>query len=192
MDRRTFLALGLAWLAAAGCTSDDGPALPWVDPDEALRAEVVASEGSLIAAYRATIAAHPELAAQLEPLAVQHEQHLARVDPRAVSTRPSPTGTTAADAPSAGGSTLGESPTGAGATGVPTATPSPTGSKVPAHPRRALAALATAASAAYKQRMAACDSSHSSDLAGDLCLIAASESQHAAWLSELAAEMDEE
>lgn len=164
VDRRTFLALGLACLAA-GCTNGGGPPLPWNDPDEAVRAEVVAAERSLIAAYRATIAAHPDLANLLEPLVAQHEQHLTRVDPSATST-------------TAGGTTTPS------ATATAEQTPGP---HVPANPAKALAALADAAQAAYRQRVNACDTSHSGELAGDLCLIAASEAQQAAWLSRSSA-----
>lgn len=163
VDRRTFLALGLSCLTA-GCTSGGGPSLLWNDPDEAIRSQVVAGERALVAAYRATIAAHAELAGLLEPLVAQHEEHLARVDATAAGT---PTSATPAD----GSPSIGTSTTGA-----------PTGPAVPANPAKALAALADAAQAAYLDRVKACDSSSSSELAGDLCLIAASEAQQAAWL----------
>jgi hypothetical protein len=169
VERRTFLALGVAALGLAGCTGDrpsdaegesQPPRPPAQDPDAALRERVAASEAALIAAYRAALAAHPDLAPELEPFVAHHEAHLARV---------------AADLanPSA--------PPGAS----PTASD---GDRDPGSVAATLERLAEAEAAALRDRVAACDAATNSVLARDLCLIAASEAQHQA---DLAALLDE-
>jgi hypothetical protein len=171
VERRTFLALGAAVVVLTGCTSGptdpDGtptPTAPDVqrDPDAALRDEVAASEVALIAAYRSALKARPELAGDLAPFLAHHEAHLAQVAP---------------------GSTAGA--------GTPGASASPDGSSSsPPAPSAAetVAALAAAESRAQAQRAAASDGAMDPGLARDLCLVAASEAQHAALLEDLAGE----
>lgn len=189
VERRRFLALGATAVALAGCTGQSSqpgppsaPAAPTTpgDPDASLREEVAASEGALIVAYRSAIATFPALAADLEPLLAHHEEHLARVAPGFVAGTASP-GTS--QAPSSLPSS-GSSPTGSSSSGS-----SPTGSTSSgsSSPRAVLVELATAESAANAQRATSCDGAQDPALARDLCLIAASEGQHASVLEGLAA-----
>jgi hypothetical protein len=169
VERRTFLALGAAAVGLTGCTSGpadpdrtSAPTAPDVqrDPDAALREEVAASEVALIAAHRAAIAAHPELAAALAPLITHHEAHLARVAPGSAAASEGPQGT-----------------------------PAPTvEAQASLAAAQTLAALAAAESQAQAQRASACDGAVDPGLARDLCLVAASEAQHAALLEGLADE----
>ncbi len=201
MERRTFLVLTAAAVGLAGCTSDPPEPAPTgppastapSDPDARLRAEVAASEVALIAAYRAAIQANPELAADLAPFVAQHQAHLDRVAPGF-----------AGGGDVGGGSTSGPeagSPTAPGFDSPPTAATPPTGSLSPtaspsgsadetpeASAASVLAGLAEAESAAQAERATACDGAQDPGLARDLCLIAASEAQHAAALEVLAAE----
>ena len=169
-----FLALGAATLGLAGCTGQSpqpgpssAPTTPSTpdDPDAALRAEVAASEGALIAAYRAAIAADPQLAADLGPFLAHHEEHLARIAP----------GSTSARTPAASGSPNGS--------GSPEGSPPPLPSIA-----ETVAALASAERIAQAQRATACNRVVDPGLARDLCLAAASEAQHAALLEGLAGE----
>jgi hypothetical protein len=168
VDRRTFLLLGAGAVGLAGCTSgpvEPGPRPPAStaptpsDPDVRLRDEVAASEAALIAAYRSAIAASPTLVTALTPFLLQHEEHVARVAPE-IEAAPS---------------------------GSPDARPeaSPAGSPVP-DDRDTLAHLADLEAQAHEQRASACDGAQEPGLARDLCLIAASEAQHAAALTRLA------
>lgn len=90
LTRRTLLAAsaaagGLALLAA--CTSSppdprdpDAPTPTGQDdPDFALRESVATAEARLIAAYDATIKAHPDARELLAPFRAQHAAHLAAV-----------------------------------------------------------------------------------------------------------------
>lgn len=195
MDRRTFLVLAAAAVGTTGCTSptpvpgpsSKAPIRP-DDPDSALRQRVAQSEVALLASYRAALAEDPSLAPTLEPIMRQHEDHLARVsrsaDPSAAVTpsavAPAPTETTS-PAPASGASgseaTTGapSAPTsGSPATTLPTASPSP---------ERVLVELSATESAARDQRIAACDAAVDPALARVLCLIGASEAQHAAALN---------
>ena len=188
MERRTFLVLTASAAGLAGCTPDPEPEpRPTVapstagpaDPDGQLRARVAAGELGLIAAYRSAIESNPGLAGELEPLMADHVAHLERVAPgTSAASDPSAAAPSAASdpssaAPSASASTTGEP----GAT--PTATP-PTTSR-----RKTLTGLAEAESLALAERTSACDSAQSPALARDLCLIAASEAQHAQALRDL-------
>ena len=175
MERRTFLALGAAAVGLAGCTGQSPqpgpPSTPTTpttpdDPDGALRAEVAASEVALIVAYRGAIAADPQLAADLEPFLAHHEEHLARIAPDYV-------GDTSRD----GASSTSASPDAS-------ASPPSTAAEV-------LAELTAAESAGRAQRATACDGAKDPALARDLCLIAASEAQHAAALAGIAAQGSE-
>jgi len=77
-------AVGGALLAASltACTTAPDPLDPNVpdptgddDPDVALRRSVLAAEASLIAAYDATLAAHPDLASPLRRFRDHHAAH---------------------------------------------------------------------------------------------------------------------
>jgi hypothetical protein len=167
VERRTFLVLCAAAAGLAGCTEDSSdpepPSAPPTtaagDPDARLRDAVAASEVALIGAYRSAIQADPGLAPTLGPFVAQHEAHLARVAPgHSGSSGTASTGSPAASpgAPSAGGT------------------------------RSVLVGLADAESAAQSQRATACDGAQDPALARELCLIAASEAQHATALAALA------
>lgn len=183
MERRTFLVLGAAAVGLAGCTSDpsvpappSAPAVPSVpsDPDARLREEVAASEVGLIAAYRSAIRAAPELTANLAPFVAQHEAHLDRVAPGYAEGGDSGSGSPPTDSPSPSGAPPGSPP------GADDATPVERASSV-------LVGLAEAEAAAQAQRATACDGAQDPALARELCLIAASEAQHATALEVLAA-----
>ncbi len=194
VDRRTFLALGACGLLAAGCTGSGPGLLPdpgpsgSPDPDAAVRAGVADSERALVAAYRATIAAMPELAEELAVVLAQHEEHLARIVGLTQDGSASPgtatAGTSSATAAPDPGSAdpVGGSPDPNSTSPSPNAgSPTPTGSGAPS-----LTALARQERAASRQRTDACDEATGSALARDLCLIAASEAQHAVLLAGLA------
>lgn len=168
MDRRSFLVLGATALGLAGCTSDaDEPApapswpsapgpIPASDPDADLRARVAASELALIAAYRSAIAEFPRRADELQRFLDQHADHLARVAPD--TALPAELSRPAEPSASASASAGSQDP-------GPTIT---------------LNDLADAESAAQAQHVLACDAAQDPALARDLCLMAASEAQHAA------------
>jgi hypothetical protein len=175
MDRRAFLVLGASVLGVAACTGDGEPDAgpdgspvepapsqpPADDPDGPLRDRVAAAEAALIAQYRTVISERPRLADTLAPFLAHHEEHLARVAP---GWGPGPVET---PVPSASAS--------AGPSG--SAAPAPSGSAA-----EALDRLARAERDAGRDRIAACDAAASGVLARDLCLISASEAQHAAVL----------
>ena len=173
MDRRAFLLTGAAALGSiglAGCTQSPAPkpsgsASPQ-DPDDVLRASVGADELTLIVAYRTAISDRPELAKLLTPFMAHHEAHLTRIDPEAASPEASPTPASPAPA-----SPAPVSPTLAGSSAADV-----------------LAGLAAAERRARTARIAACDSAGDAMLARDLCLIAASEAQHAEVLGAAAAQ----
>jgi hypothetical protein len=173
VDRRGFLVRGSAAVAAGlvttGCSGDAGPAPATTapppdpaDPDEAVRAGVAASEAELIAAYREVLAADPELGAVLRPLLAHHEAHLQRV-------AATPAGATPSAAASVPASPAASPPP--GAEGTPEDRPA-------AAPAR-LRDLADLERRAVRQRTRACNGSTDPGLARALCLIAASEAQHA-------------
>jgi len=182
--------LGAAAVGLAGCTRGSSepdrtsaptePSAP-TDPDARLREAVAESELALIAAYRAAIESTPELGADLAPFLAHHEQHLDRVAPAfadsAGQPSPSASGSTATSvtSPTPSGSAAGSSNVSPGATSAPSAADT-------------LTALAAAESRAQAERATACDGAQDPALARDLCLIAASEAQHAAALDDLAGE----
>ncbi len=183
--------MGLAAAGMVGCTRESAepnpPSAPATvttpaDPDARLRADTAASETALIAVYREAIAAHPGLAAELELFVVQHEAHLARVAPGHAlgSNAPVESGSTPASTPPNGPSPATDAPT-APPSGSAIATSDASASAV-------LGGLADAEVAAQVQRATACDGARDPALARDLCLIAASEAQHAAALGSLAAQ----
>ncbi len=195
VDRRTFLVLTAGAVATAGCTSRSAePAPPPSapprdrDPDAGLRQRVAEAEQALITAYQGALARDPGLLTTLGPILRQHEAHRARVAPGWV---PPPATRTAepsspqspAVLPSADpADPASPSPTGPGGTGDPT-----TGSAPGATTRSGtLAALAAAEAAARGERIAACDAALDPTLARDLCLIGASEAQHATVLERAA------
>ncbi len=210
MERRTFLVLGAAAVGLAGCTrgpvepnppSAPAPSTVPADPDSRLRDEVAASEVALIAAYRSAIGANPELAADLAPFLAHHEQHLARVAPGdeagagpaaspsgsdSVATTPTPGASPSTSVSGAPSESTADSrlPSGSPAPTTPAATSAEETSDVSAED--ALAGLAAAESEAQAQRASACDGAQDPALARDLCLIAASEAQHAIALEGLA------
>jgi hypothetical protein len=212
VERRTFLVLSAAAVGLAGCTSDPSepgpPSAPATtaapsDPDARIREDVAASEVALIAAYRSAIGANPDLAGDLAPFLTQHQAHLARVAPGLVadvgpplasmSASGSPSGEPSAagepNAAATGSSEAGASPSGFpesgdSPSGSPRASSSPSGSS-DAGAASVVAELAAAESAAQAQRATACDGAQNPGLARDLCLIAASEAQHAAALGDL-------
>jgi hypothetical protein len=212
VERRTFLVLSAAAVGLAGCTSDPSepgpPSAPATsaapsDPDARIREDVAASEVALIAAYRSAIGANPDLAGDLAPFLTQHQAHLARVAPGLVadvgpplasmSASGSPSGEPSAagepNAAASGSSEAGASPSGFpesgdSPSGSPRASSSPSGSS-DAGAASIVAELAAAESAAQAQRATACDGAQNPGLARDLCLIAASEAQHAAALGDL-------
>lgn len=74
-------ALGAASLVLAACSPSPSPGptdtpSPTDDPDAQVRADVAASEASLIALYDAVIAAHPDLAGDLAVVRDEHAAHL--------------------------------------------------------------------------------------------------------------------
>ncbi len=216
MERRTFLALCAAALGLAGCTDDEPlptpsatptPSPAPTDPDAATRTAVAESEADLVRAYRAAIAAVPALAAVLSPWLAHHEQHLDRVspgatvpaDPVASSGSEAGASTGAGAGPEAGASPGVRTTAGAEAEATesaspgsgtsPGAEPEATESAAPGpDPGAVLAALFEAERTARRQRVSACDGAVDPGLARDLCLIAASEAQHAAALRDLAEE----
>jgi hypothetical protein len=188
------------------------------DPDAGLRATVARSEAELILAYRAAISTRPELASDLQPFLDHHEQHLERVvpgaDPQALVTpsagaSQSPLGaagsaadpgSTAPLEPSTSASLPGAADLPGRPSGATDSGESGTGSEpLPSAPAAsateqdgaAIAALADAERVAHVARVSACDGASTAGLARDLCLIAASEAQHAAVLDSLAEEVAE-
>ncbi len=108
------VAAGLAGLPAlTACTSDKTAAPPTPSPDVAVLTGAIATEQRLIALYGAVIAAHPGLSARLNPLLAHHQAHLTAL--RAYY-RP--------------------------ATGVKSASPSPTATPSPTAPSGTAASLA--------------------------------------------------
>jgi hypothetical protein len=183
------------------------------DPDARIREDVAASEVALIAAYRSAIGANPDLAGDLAPFLTQHQAHLARVapglvadvgpplasmsasgspsgepsaagEPNAAASGSSEAGASPSGFPESGDSPSGSPESGDSPSGSPRASSSPSGSS-DAGAASIVAELAAAESAAQAQRATACDGAQNPGLARDLCLIAASEAQHAAALGDL-------
>ncbi len=116
-----------------------------------------------------------------------HVAHLGRVAPgTSAASDPSsaaPSASPSASESSAAAPSAAESSASASTTGEPGATPTATPSTTPR--RKTLTGLAEAESLALAERTSACDSAQSPALARDLCLIAASEAQHAQALLDL-------
>ncbi|MDH3958513.1 MAG: hypothetical protein OEU98_03450 [Actinomycetota bacterium] len=204
MERRTFLVLTASAAGLAGCTPDPEPApRPTVapttaspsDPDERLRARVAAGELGLIAAYRSALESNPGLSGELEPLMADHVAHLERVAP-GTSAVPEPSASASSSSgsgaaepsaatPNASASVAAEPSASGSTTGAPTDTS--TAAPPSRSRRKTLTGLADAESLALTERTSACDSAQSPALARDLCLIAASEAQHAQALLDLKA-----
>ncbi|WP_116948295.1 hypothetical protein [Jiangella endophytica] len=156
-SRRRLLALvagaPVLGVALAACGTDPrpkaapGPRAP-LDADVKLRWRAVHSEQTLLALHAATVAAHPDLTAQLQPLTAHHDEHLAALR---------------ADGPL---------PYGAG-DGAPAAAP-----QVAAEPGAALAAVAEAERTAADACVLASLAAAGPRLAAVLASIAASEAGH--------------
>lgn len=165
--RRTVLRLaGVTALGAlAGCTGDDdGPDTPGAkanepDPDLALLARAITEKQDLLESYLLTLAAHPQLAARLNPLGKDHHAHLAAL----TDVRP--------DVPTAEPS----------ATGSPGPSSNP-GPAVPTDRAEAVEALAKAELAAAGRRIGQCRSAREPDLARLLASIGGCEAAHTAVL----------
>jgi hypothetical protein len=185
VERRSFLGVLAAAgvLGLAGCTDTaptpgptGGSTTPAPSPggDDELRQATADAEQQLITMYAIAIAtADTEVAERLRELQAQHVEHAQRLLPgREVSTSPPLPTASQPDSPS--------SPTG---TTAPTGTGSP-GPAVSA-PRVVLAGLRRAELVALDQRRAACVAATAPELVRSLCLIAASEAQHAEVLAAL-------
>jgi len=189
MDRRRFLALGAAVAATSACTGAPTlrPAPRRTDPDAAVRTEVAASEEALVAAYRRAIALLPTLADELGVFERQHSEHLEAVAPGSLrSADPtSPSSSAAPASPSDQAPTSsaeGPAPGSNGVGGSAASSASPRPTRTPT-PREVLSGLARAEEDAHEQRLRACDAALDPGLARILCLVAASEAQHAAVLT---------
>lgn len=192
VDRRVFLRLSATAAGVAGlggCTGQVQPAPPSATPqpsgDDALRRAAFDSENELVALYAAAIAQLPaELGAALDVLRAQHSEHAARLLPGG---SPAPQEPTAAPPASPGrsGSPGEDAPdTATAATPRPLATPPvPTAAET-------LATLRAAERAAVQQRQEACERAEASGLARLLCLVAASEAQHAVVLRDLRTQVE--
>jgi hypothetical protein len=186
VDRRHFLVRGSAAVAAglvlAACTGEPAPppspapSTSPTDPDDGVRAAAAAAEARLIAAYRDALAAAPALGAVLRPVLAHHEAHLASVAPSTAS--PAATPDAAASTPSTSGSPSEPSEGGEPVPGSPT-----TQAEGPAARLRALAELEARA---VGEATRACNGATHPALARVLCLIAASEAQHAEVLGDAA------
>lgn len=179
--RRVLAGLGATALAGtlAGCTFGDdrapGPIdtspAPVVDPDAARRSAAIASAQQLADAYAATASAHPDLAAVLVPIAADHADHVAILDPAAAVPTPTPTTSLATPAP-----------TGSAATAPPTAA----GPPVPADPVAARDGLVAAEQNASAQARTDAVSAVEPALARLLASIGASRALHAVALQSAA------
>ena len=149
-------ALGTVGLAlVAGCTSTPAarprPSPTPTRPDPQLAD--LTNERVLLAAYDATLRAHPTLANRLRPVRADHAAHVTAL--RRLLT------------PAGGHRRTSASPT----------PPAPTAAPVPADPAAALAALRTAEQSAYAARTRSCLAA-ATDRAALLGSIAASEASH--------------
>jgi hypothetical protein len=169
--RRVLTGLTVTLLASVGCSSSAShpPAMasPRPDPDIGIRTAAADTERALLGAYAATIARHPALAEQLEPLSAHHSEHLAAFAEAAGGATPSSTataGSTAATAPPASASASASD-----------------GSLVPDDPALAVAALAAAERDTAARRLTELQSA-SPELARLLASSAGAESAHAALL----------
>jgi len=175
LTRRTVLraaAAAAVLLAGAGCTDADrsgatptttpGPAS---EPDDLLKAAVAAAEDEMIAAYEATLAAHPALTGRLRGNLERHRLH------RAVL------GTSAAGSPTPSQSAAARPSTPAPLGAAPTSS-APTTAAPPADPVLALEALARQEGLAADARRADCLAAQDGELARLLASVAACEHLH--------------
>ncbi|MBD0292010.1 MAG: hypothetical protein ICV70_00350 [Jiangellaceae bacterium] len=154
LSRRALVAGAVTGLVAgllAACTGKQQqrrsptPAPGSVTPDERLRRELVAAEQRMLALYAATAAAHPGLAARLDPFQERHRRHLTAIElSGAVASPPASTSAPSPGAPSATG-TSGTAGLGHGAQPA-----------VPADAAAAVAALRAAEQAAAAARLQDC------------------------------------
>lgn len=96
-SRRAVL-VGAGLLAAAACSSGTEPTPPKPDPDLPIRALAAGGVRGLVALYDAVSGTHPDLRAELAPLAAETAAHLSALEPPA--TRPTAS-TPASTSPSA-------------------------------------------------------------------------------------------
>ncbi len=81
-SRRAVL-VGAALLAVAACSSGTEPEPPKPDPDLPIRALAADGVRGLVALYAAVSRAHPNLRAELAPLAAETAAHLSALEPPA-------------------------------------------------------------------------------------------------------------
>jgi hypothetical protein len=155
-SRRCVLAGGGLLLVAACTGSPSVVRPPPLTSDQRLAQRVTVEIRSLVAAYTATIAAHPATAKALGPLAAEHRAHLAAL----VTLLPAPATSTPTPSPSASTS------------------PSTTPPAVAPSPAAALADLATAERSAAARRSQQAGRA-GPELARLLASIAACEAVHA-------------
>ena len=86
--RAVLVAAGL--LAVAACTSGTEPEPPKPDPDLPIRALAADGVRGLVEMYAAVIRAHPDLRAELAPLAAETTVHLSALEPPATGPTASP------------------------------------------------------------------------------------------------------
>ena len=81
-SRRAVL-VGAGLLAVAACSSGTEPEPPKPDPDVPIRALAADGVRGLVALYAAVVRAHPNLRAELAPLAAETAAHLSALEPPA-------------------------------------------------------------------------------------------------------------
>lgn len=175
----------------SGCTGEaaPGPTRPTApDPDALARSDGVDGERALLAAYDATIAAHPALAGALAPIVADHRAHLAAFDPTATQTPTGGATPASTGSPAGGGGSADVNATaggGSAASGGATATAdaSPSGRataapSVPADPVAAVEALTRLETRASARRLARL-ADVTPTLARLLACVSASEAVHA-------------
>ena len=181
LTRRTALraaAAAAVLLAGAGCTDADSSGAapttspsPTSEPDDLLKVDVAADEDELIAAYEATLAAHPALTGRLKGNLVRHRLHRAVLG---TSIGESPTPSTSATARPSTPAPLGAATTSQG----------PPGAEPPADPVLALDALARQEGLAADARQADCLAAEDGELARLLASVAACENLHRIGLAQ--------
>ena len=87
-SRRAVL-VGAGLLAVAACSTGTEPEPPKPDPDLPIRSLAAAGVRGLVALYDAVSRAHPDLRAELAPLAAETAAHLSALEPPATGPTPS-------------------------------------------------------------------------------------------------------
>jgi hypothetical protein len=88
-SRRAVL-VGVGLLAVAACSTGTEPEPPKPDPDLPIRALAADGVRGLVALYAAVSRAHPNLRAELAPLAAETATHLSALEPPATGATASP------------------------------------------------------------------------------------------------------